>query len=130
VPRQLVLECIALSQQAPTPVNSQTWHWVMVSDSDTRAAIGGIYLELHERSAVRRADGRGQSSDSAGAQGGGVPGAGHGRRAGPGLPAHVYRSIGTSHVAFTRHGGLGFDSASGAATSGDNYFVGPLGWQR
>jgi nitroreductase len=49
VPRELVLECIALSQQAPTPVNSQTWHWVMVTDADTRAAIGGIYRQLYER---------------------------------------------------------------------------------
>jgi nitroreductase len=43
VPRELVLECIALSQQAPTGSNSQGWRWVIVEDAAKRAALGEIY---------------------------------------------------------------------------------------
>jgi nitroreductase len=45
VPRELVLECIALSQQAPTGSNSQGWRWVIVEDAAKRAALGEIYKQ-------------------------------------------------------------------------------------
>jgi nitroreductase len=45
VPRQLVLDCIALSQQAPTGSNSQGWRWVIVEDKAKRAALGEIYKQ-------------------------------------------------------------------------------------
>ena len=32
VPREVVMECIALSMQAPTGSNSQGWRWVVVDD--------------------------------------------------------------------------------------------------
>jgi len=53
VPREVLLECIGLSQQAPTGSNSQTWRWLVVTDADKRKAIadvyrkvGGSYLEM------------------------------------------------------------------------------------
>ena len=43
VPREIVLDCIALSQQAPTGSNSQGWRWVIVEDAGKRAALGELY---------------------------------------------------------------------------------------
>jgi len=45
VPRGVLLECIALSQQAPTGSNSQTWRWLIVSDPDKRAELARMYKE-------------------------------------------------------------------------------------
>ena len=35
---QVILECIALAQQAPTGTNEQNWRWVVVTDADKKAA--------------------------------------------------------------------------------------------
>ena len=43
VPRQVILDCIRLSQQAPTASNSQTWRWVVVDDAAKRKQIADIY---------------------------------------------------------------------------------------
>jgi len=43
VPRELVLECIALAQQAPSGSNTQKWHFVVVSDAGLRGKIADIY---------------------------------------------------------------------------------------
>jgi nitroreductase len=45
VPREVILECIALSMQAPTGSNSQGWRWVIVDDPAKRAALGEIYKQ-------------------------------------------------------------------------------------
>jgi nitroreductase len=39
----VILECIALAQQAPTASNSQTWRWVVVTESATKAALAELY---------------------------------------------------------------------------------------
>lgn len=39
----LLRECLALALQAPTGGNDQGWHFVVVTDAATRAAIAGIY---------------------------------------------------------------------------------------
>jgi uncharacterized protein (TIGR02118 family) len=43
VPKQVVLECIALSQQAPTGSNRQGWRWLVVTDAKKRKALAEIY---------------------------------------------------------------------------------------
>jgi nitroreductase len=43
VERDVLLDCIRLSQQAPTASNAQKWRWMIVSDPDKRKAIGEIY---------------------------------------------------------------------------------------
>ncbi|HTX00859.1 MAG TPA: nitroreductase family protein [Acidimicrobiales bacterium] len=40
---EVLLECVRLSQQAPTPSNSQAWRWVLVTEAATRAALAEIY---------------------------------------------------------------------------------------
>jgi len=45
VPRAVLLECVALSQQAPTGSNTQGWRWVIVEDAAKRAALGEIYRQ-------------------------------------------------------------------------------------
>jgi len=46
VDRSLILECIRLSQQAPTASNAQSWSWVVVDDVDQRARLGELYRKL------------------------------------------------------------------------------------
>ncbi|TDE33343.1 nitroreductase family protein [Nonomuraea mesophila] len=43
VPAELVRECLEVALQAPSGSNRQGWHWVVVSDPELRAAIGGYY---------------------------------------------------------------------------------------
>ena len=38
VPEDVILDCIRLSQQAPTGSNMQNWRWLVVRDRDRRAA--------------------------------------------------------------------------------------------
>ena len=40
---QVILECIALAQQAPTGTNAQSWRWVVVTEPATKAALAEIY---------------------------------------------------------------------------------------
>ena len=43
VERDLVVECLRLSMQAPNASNAQRWRWVLVQDPATRATIGEWY---------------------------------------------------------------------------------------
>ena len=43
VPRAVLLDCIRLSQQAPTGTNAQHWRWIVVDDPEKKKALGEIY---------------------------------------------------------------------------------------
>jgi len=43
VPREVVLDCIRLSQQAPTGSNTQGWRWLVVTDEDKRIELAELY---------------------------------------------------------------------------------------
>ena len=43
VPRDLVLECVGVAQQAPTGGNSQGWGFVIVTDEAKRAKLAELY---------------------------------------------------------------------------------------
>jgi nitroreductase len=43
VERDVILDCIRLSQQAPTASNTQKWRWMVVMDEAKRSAIAEIY---------------------------------------------------------------------------------------
>ncbi|HUR50307.1 MAG TPA: nitroreductase family protein [Acidimicrobiales bacterium] len=43
VPPELIKECVAIAQQAPTGSNRQTWSFVVVTDPTKKAALGEIY---------------------------------------------------------------------------------------
>src|SRR5262249_45030711 len=45
VPRALVLDCLRLSQQAPTASNQQTWRWIVVDDAAKRRELGALYAQ-------------------------------------------------------------------------------------
>jgi nitroreductase len=45
VERQVLLDCVALAQQAPTGGNAQGWSWVIVTDAAKRAALADIYRD-------------------------------------------------------------------------------------
>lgn len=48
VPLDLVKECLRIALQAPSGSNRQTWHWIVVTDEDRRAAIGRYYRRAVE----------------------------------------------------------------------------------
>ena len=41
----VVLECVALAQQAPTGSNQQTWRWVVVTAAETKAGLADLYRQ-------------------------------------------------------------------------------------
>jgi Nitroreductase len=43
VEREVILECLAIAQQAPTASNMQNWHFVVVTDPGKRVALAKIY---------------------------------------------------------------------------------------
>ena len=43
VEREMILDSIRLSQQAPTASNTQKWRWMVVMDTEKRKALGEIY---------------------------------------------------------------------------------------
>ena len=43
VERKVILDCLRLSQQAPTGSNSQKWRWMVVLDEAKRRELGAIY---------------------------------------------------------------------------------------
>lgn len=43
VERDVIRQCVALSQQTPTGQDAQGWRWVIVHDAEKRAALGEIY---------------------------------------------------------------------------------------
>jgi nitroreductase len=48
VEREVIEECIAIAQQAPTASNMQNWHFVVVTDSDKKAALAELYRKGQE----------------------------------------------------------------------------------
>lgn len=43
VPMEVIRECIEIALQAPSGSNRQTWHWLVITDAEKRAAIGEYY---------------------------------------------------------------------------------------
>jgi nitroreductase len=43
VEREVIEECVAIAQQAPTGSNRQNWHFVVVTDLSKRAALASLY---------------------------------------------------------------------------------------
>jgi nitroreductase len=43
VEREILLDCVRLSQQAPTGSNTQFWRWMIVQDAEKKAAVAEIY---------------------------------------------------------------------------------------
>jgi nitroreductase len=48
VPMELVRECLQIALQAPSGSNRQSWHWLVITDADQRAAIGELYRRATE----------------------------------------------------------------------------------
>ncbi|HZU72138.1 MAG TPA: nitroreductase family protein [Acidimicrobiales bacterium] len=43
VERQVLLDCVRISQQAPTGSNTQGWRWLMVTEAGPKAALADMY---------------------------------------------------------------------------------------
>jgi len=43
---EVLIECFELAQQAPTAGYSQTWHFVVVTDAEKKAAIGELWRQV------------------------------------------------------------------------------------
>ena len=46
VEREVLLDCIGLSQQAPTGSNQQGWHWVIVTEAEKKAKLAELYRSV------------------------------------------------------------------------------------
>ena len=67
VSRETILDCLRISQQAPTGGNAQGWRWIIVDDADKRGEIAKLYQDaigsrFTEASAAARAAGDKQSA--------------------------------------------------------------------
>ncbi|HYZ53891.1 MAG TPA: nitroreductase family protein [Streptosporangiaceae bacterium] len=49
VPMELVRECLRIALQAPSGGNRQPWHWLVITDPETRAGIGELYRRSTEK---------------------------------------------------------------------------------
>src|SRR3954470_9936052 len=45
VEQEIIRECVELAVQAPTGSNSQRWHFVIVTDTEKRQALGDLYRQ-------------------------------------------------------------------------------------
>jgi nitroreductase len=43
VERSVIEECLSMAVQAPTASNRQEWHWVFVTDAETKQGLADIY---------------------------------------------------------------------------------------
>ena len=48
VPLGLVRECLEIAMQAPSGGNRQQWHWIVITDPQVRAQVGGYYRRATE----------------------------------------------------------------------------------
>lgn len=48
VPMELIRECIEIALQGPSGSNRQTWHWLVITDAEKRAAVGEYYRRAVE----------------------------------------------------------------------------------
>tara|TARA_Y100001934_G_scaffold278353_1_gene379375 strand:+ start:11303 stop:11932 length:630 start_codon:yes stop_codon:yes gene_type:complete len=67
VARETVLECVRISQQAPTGGNSQSWRWIIVDDADKRKEVAKLFQDaigtrFTEASNAAKAAGNDQSA--------------------------------------------------------------------
>jgi nitroreductase len=60
VEREVLEECFALAQQAPTASYAQHWHFVVVTDAEKRAAIGELWRQVAYPYLERGGERRGQ----------------------------------------------------------------------
>jgi nitroreductase len=45
VPREMIEDCIEVAVQAPTGGNKQSWHWVVVGETEVKNAVANVYRE-------------------------------------------------------------------------------------
>ncbi len=62
VPMELVTECLEIALQSPSGSNRQGWHWLVITDAETKAGIG----EHYRRSTERYLAARQKAADAAG----------------------------------------------------------------
>lgn len=53
VEREVIEQCLALAQQAPTASNTQLWHFVVVTDPAQRAGLADLYRRGREANRAR-----------------------------------------------------------------------------
>lgn len=56
VDMKLIDECLEIAVQAPSASNTQTWHFVVVTDDEKRRVLGDLYRKAAEQFYVSRMD--------------------------------------------------------------------------
>ena len=67
VPIEIIKEALEVALQAPTGSNSQTWHWIIVTDPEKKRQIADLYrkafepyIEVQNAAAEKRGDATGK----------------------------------------------------------------------
>lgn len=56
---QVIMECLRIAVQAPTPGARQTWRWLVVQDREVKNAIGALFREVGNAYLHRRIESAG-----------------------------------------------------------------------
>lgn len=62
----VVMECLRIAVQAPTAGSTQTWRWLVVTDQNTRTALGALFREVGNEYLRRKVEAAGAHADSPG----------------------------------------------------------------
>lgn len=62
---EVLLECLRLAIQAPTPSNSQAWRWLIIRDQETKDRLGALYRDIGSKY-LQRSDRASRVAASAG----------------------------------------------------------------
>jgi nitroreductase len=52
VPMEVIREALDVALQAPSGSNSQTWHWIVLTDPDLKAKVAEFYKRSYDRYSV------------------------------------------------------------------------------
>lgn len=58
----VLLDCLRLAIQAPTPSNSQAWRWLIVRDQSSKDRLGALYRDIGDKYLQRRQGATGTAS--------------------------------------------------------------------
>lgn len=59
VATEIIIECLRIAVQAPTPGPTQTWRWLVVQDQAVKNAIGALFREVGDAYLRRRIESAG-----------------------------------------------------------------------
>ncbi|HEX5994722.1 MAG TPA: nitroreductase family protein [Jiangellales bacterium] len=60
---EVIMECLRIAVQAPTAGGTQAWRWLVVTDQETRDALGALFRDVGNAYLRRKVEAAGQHAD-------------------------------------------------------------------